>query len=170
MTRPRTSTRDAGSIVPALSAWLQRQIASDRPPQIELLGGPTGGGFSSETVLFDVVLDDERSSYVLRLPPPADAFPLFPWYDLERQVRAMRLVKAHTGCRSPRFRGSSQIPQSSGAPFFVMERIDGAAPADVPPYVLDGWVLATTPEERRRMQSGVISALAGIHEARRPRR
>ena len=168
MARPRTSTRDAGSIVPALSAWLQRQVASDRAPRVEMLGGPSGGGFSSETVLLDVLLDDERSSYALRLPPPADAFPLFPWYDLERQVRAMRLVKAYTHVPVPAVPWFEPDPAFLGAAFFVMERIDGTTPADVPPYVLDGWVLATTPEARRRMQSGVVNALAGIHDAHVP--
>ena len=168
MARPRTSTRDAGSFVPALSAWLQCQVASDHPPRIELLGGPTGGGFSSETVLFDAVFDGERSSYVLRLPPPADAFPLFPWYDLERQARAMRLVRAHTEVPVPAVPWFEPDLAVLGAPFFVMERIDGTAPADVPPYVLDGWVLASTPEDRGRMQSGVVNALAGIHDAQVP--
>lgn len=165
MARPRTSTRDAVSIVPALSAWLQREIGSDDPPQIELLGGPTGSGFSSETVLFDAAFDGERSNYVLRLPPPDDAFPLFPWYELERQVRAMRLVRTHTRVPVPAVPWFEPDPAILGAPFFVMERIDAKAPADVPPYVLDGWVLETTPEERLRMQSGVIAALAGIHAA-----
>ena len=168
MARPRTSTCDADLIVPALSAWLQHQLALDRPPPLQLLGGPTGGGFSSETVLFDVILDDKRSSYALRLPPPADAFPLFPWYDLERQVRAMRLVKAHTEVPVPAVPWFEPNPAILGAPFFVMERIDGTTPADVPPYVLDGWVLATTPAEQLRMQSGVVRALAGIHEAHVP--
>jgi aminoglycoside phosphotransferase (APT) family kinase protein len=155
-------------MIPSLSAWLRDRGALDRRAQIQLLGGPSGGGFSSETVLFDVVLDDKRSGYALRLPPPKEAFPLFPWYDLERQARAMRLVKAHTQVPIPAVPWYEPDPALLGAPFFVMERIDGTAPADVPPYVLDGWVLATSPEDRLRMQSGVVNALAGIHDARVP--
>jgi aminoglycoside phosphotransferase (APT) family kinase protein len=155
-------------MIPSLSAWLRDRGALDSRAQIQLLGGPSGGGFSSETVLFDVVLDDERSGYALRLPPPKEAFPLFPWYDLERQVRAMRLVRAHTEVPVPTVPWYEPDPAVLGAPFFVMERIDGAAPADVPPYVLDGWVLATTPDERSRMQFGVVTALAGIHDAPLP--
>jgi aminoglycoside phosphotransferase (APT) family kinase protein len=168
MARPQTSTRDAGALIPSLSAWLRDRGALDRRAQIQLLGGPTGGGFSSETVLFDVVLDDERSGYALRLPPPKEAFPLFPWYDLERQARAMRLVRAHTDVPVPAVPWFEPDPAILGAPFFVMERIDGLAPADVPPYVLDGWVLATPPQDRVRMQSGVVDALAGIHDVHVP--
>ena len=50
-----------------------------------------------------------------------------------------------------------------GVPFFVMERVDGIAAPDVPPYVLDGWVLETTPQQRTRMQARIIDALAAIH-------
>jgi aminoglycoside phosphotransferase (APT) family kinase protein len=164
MARPRTSTRDIGSIVAALSGWLQGKLAPDARFELEVLGGPSGGGFSSETVLFDLVLDGARSGYVLRLPPPVDAFPLFPWYDLERQVGAMRLVRDRTHVPIPAVPWFEPDPSVLGAPFFVMERIDGEAPADVPPYVLDGWVLATTRNQRFRMQAGVVHAIAGIHE------
>jgi aminoglycoside phosphotransferase (APT) family kinase protein len=147
MARPRTSTRDLDSIVAALAAWLQTQLSLRHRP-----------------VLFDLIADDARAEYVLRLPPPPDAFPLFPWYDLERQVRAMRAVRKRTDVPVPHVPWFAADPSILGAPFFVMERIHGRAPSDVPPYVLDGWVLETTPEEQLRMLSGVVGAIAGIHD------
>jgi aminoglycoside phosphotransferase (APT) family kinase protein len=164
MARPRTSTRDLDAIVAALAAWLQTQLSLRSRPAIEVFGGPTGGGFSSDTVLFDLIADGVRAEYVLRLPPPPDAFPLFPWYDLERQVRAMRSVRKRTDVPVPHVPWFEPDPGVLGAPFYVMERINGRAPSDVPPYVLDGWVLATTPEEQLRMLSGVVGAIAGIHD------
>ena len=51
-----------------------------------------------------------------------------------------------------------------GAPFFVMERVDGQVPPDVMPYNFgDSWVSAATPEERARLQSSTVSVLARLH-------
>lgn len=166
MARPRTSTRDLDAIVAALAVWLQTKLSLRKRPEITVLGGPTGAGFSSDTVLFDLVVDEERTEHVLRLPPPPDAFPLFPWYDLERQVRAMRLVRDRTDVPVPAVPWFEPDPTALGAPFFVMERIDGVSAADVPPYVLEGWVLETTPDEQVRMRTGVVEAIAGIHGTR----
>ena len=84
--RPKTSTRDLGEVMAELGHWLQLRLAMDEAPVLRMAGGPDKSGFSSDTVLFDLDDSDHRGRYVLRLPPPADAYPLFPWYDLERQV------------------------------------------------------------------------------------
>src|SRR3954452_7602753 len=163
-TRPRTSTRDLLATMAALGRWLGNALEGDTEPRLEVVGGPTTAGFLRETILFDLVAVQDRSAYVLRLPPPADAFPLFPSYDLHRQVEAMRLVRRRTAVPVPDVPLFEPDASPLGAPFFVMERVEGRAAPDMPPYVLDGWVLDTSPAVRASMEAGVIAALAGIHE------
>jgi aminoglycoside phosphotransferase (APT) family kinase protein len=151
-----------------LGNWLQVRLAMDEAPMLRRVGGPDKSGFSSDTVLFDLDESDHRGRYVLRLPPPADAYPLFPWYDVHRQVSAMRLVRRHTSVPVPRVAWYEPDSRPLGVPFFVMERVDGVPAPDVPPYVFDGWVLRTTVQERARMEAGVIDALAAIHSLEAP--
>src|SRR3954463_7582584 len=120
-TRPRTSTRDIARLIPIMAAWLADQEGSSTVV-ISDVKAPIGAGFSSETVLFDAAWNDAAPrSYVLRLPPPDDAFPLFPRYELARQVRALRLVAAHTSVPVPQVCWFEESGTVLGAPFFVME-------------------------------------------------
>ena len=57
-----------------------------------------------------------------------------------------------------------------GTPFFLMDRIDGIVPPDVPPYNwgtapdIDGnWLSDASPEDQRRLQDNTIKAIAGLH-------
>ena len=166
--RPKTSTRDLGEVMAELGHWLQLRLAMDEAPVLRMAGGPDKSGFSSDTVLFDLDDSDHRGRYVLRLPPPADAYPLFPWYDLERQVeRDASGASTHVG-PCPRVAWYEPDSRPLGVPFFVMERVDGVPAPDMPPYVFEGWVLRTKVQERARMETGVIDALVAIHSLEAP--
>jgi aminoglycoside phosphotransferase (APT) family kinase protein len=172
--RPRTSTRDAAELAPVLAVWLREQLGASGTPELTVLGGPEGAGFSSETVLFDMdweAAGGRRSgSYVLRLPPPPDAYPLFPHYDLVQQAAAMRFVRDRTSVPIPAVPWVGSDPAVLGAPFFVMERINGRAPPDMPLYVLGSWFSEASAEQQARAEAGVVRALAGIHGAATSRR
>ena len=137
--RPHTSTRDRITLVRQLVAWLAEQLRADDVPRIDDVRGPDGAGLSSETMLFDFAWsaggEQRAGSYVLRLPPPADAYPLFPKYELERQVAAMRFVRDRSRVPVPAVLWFEPDPDVLGPPFFVMEQIDGVAVPDMPPYV-----------------------------------
>lgn len=167
--RPRTTTRDLAALGQVLAPWLGEKLRADELPTVAVSGGPTGAGFSSETVLFDAEWrrsgEAHSGAYVLRLPPPADAYPLFPRYDLARQVTAMRLVGERTRVPVPDVPWFEADSSLLGAPFFVMERIDGVAAADMPPYVLGSWISDASPAEQAAAESGVVRALADIHGA-----
>ena len=165
--RPRTSTRDLTDLIQHLAAWLARQLRSDEEPRIERLRGPGAAGFSSETLLFDLAWtaggEQLEGSYVLRLPPPEDAYPLFPTYQLDRQVSAMRFVRDHSNVPVPAILWFEPSGDVLGAPFFVMEQIDGLVVPDIPPYVFDSWVTAANAHEQARMGGGATGLLVGIH-------
>jgi aminoglycoside phosphotransferase (APT) family kinase protein len=123
---------------------------------------------SSETLLFDATwtTEGERRSgrYVARLAPDMADLPVFPTYDLGLQHRCLGLVAARSGVPVPEAPWLELDETLLGSPFFVMSRVEGVVPADMPPYVLAGWVHDASPTDRARLQRGAIEVLARLHE------
>lgn len=165
--KPQTSTRDHAELAPRLAPWLGAQLGADALPVVRVLTGPSRTGMSSETVLVDAdvtVAGTTRSvPLVVRLPPPEDAFPLFPDYDLARQVHAMRLVGARSSVPVPRIVGFEPDPAVLGAPFFVMDRVDGVVAPDLMPYPYGSWLSEATPEVQHTVEQAAVEVLAGVH-------
>jgi aminoglycoside phosphotransferase (APT) family kinase protein len=63
----------------------------------------------------------------------------------------------------PTVRWLEPDPAVLGAPFFVMDRVEGRIPPDVMPYTFEGWLLEASPAERRALQDAQVGLLAGIH-------
>ena len=139
-----------------LAAWAAEHLGSGL---VVVHGAPTAAGASSDTLLFDV----GDQGFVLRRPPASDAFPLFPTYDLDRQVRAIRLVADHTDVPVPVVRWFESDPGVLGQPFIVMERVDGTPAPDQPPYVFESWLTAATPAQLGTVEAAMVDVLAGIH-------
>jgi aminoglycoside phosphotransferase (APT) family kinase protein len=165
---PQTSTRDRDRVAAQFAAWLTPRVASDTTPEVTRVAVSNSAGFSSETVLVDVAWtaagEPHRGSYVVRLPPPADAFPLFPWYDLDRQGGAMRFVAARSAVPVPAVPWYEPSGASLGAPFLVMECIEGVAVPDMPPYVFGSWLSEADVGDQVAVESAMVEILAGIHE------
>lgn len=161
--RPQTSTRDLGALRASLQTWLASVLPAGAAPAVGALTTPTTGGMSSETVLFDLTTPDGTESLVARLPPTDDAAPVFPRYDLERQVRIIRLVGERTDIPVPAVRWYEPDPAALGAPFIVMEQIDGAAPPDLMPYNFGSWLSEAAPADQRRLQEASVGILAELH-------
>jgi aminoglycoside phosphotransferase (APT) family kinase protein len=92
-----------------------------------------------------------------------DVYPVFQSYDLDLQRRCMELVRQRTNAPAPVCRYLETDTAWLGTPFLVMERIDGDAPADVPPYVFGGWVMDATPEQRDALVANSVEVLAQVH-------
>jgi len=150
-----------------LERWLAGQLPADAEPRIGKLTSPSSSGMSSETLLFDAIWQEggaEQSvALVGRRAPDARDVPVFPSYDLESQFRLLALVAQHGDVPVPRVRWLEPGIEALGAPFFVMDRVDGWVPADIPPYVFAGWLLEASPAERRRLQEGTAGAIAALH-------
>src|SRR6185503_8896263 len=149
-------TRTIDDLMPALRAWAKQHLGD---AELRVLGRPSGAGRSSETVLFDV----GTKPLVLRLPPAPDAFPLFPSYDLARQVAVMKRVAAQSSVPVPAVRWFEHDPSILGAPFMVMDRVDGVPAPDAPPYVFGSWLTEATPAQLGAVEQGMVEILAGIH-------
>ncbi|KOT80331.1 aminoglycoside phosphotransferase [Streptomyces rimosus subsp. pseudoverticillatus] len=161
--RPRTTTRDPGELTRRLSAWLSTRLPGARAVAATV---PASNGMSSETLLFDI--DHPRPpvrSCALRLAADPAAYTVFPTYDMARQYRTMRLVAEHTDVPVPRTLWLEEDPEPLGAPFFVMERVEGRVPPDVMPYTYEGsWLHTATDAERAALEADTVSVLARIHD------
>ena len=51
-----------------------------------------------------------------------------------------------------------------GVPFFVMEKIAGRVPADIPPYVFGGWLLEAEKKERSQLEKSAVNVIAQISQ------
>ncbi len=149
----------------ALSDWLRSR--PDTPDDVALVEvhKPDGNGMSSDTVLFTVRWDGSDRHFVARVEPSTEDLPVFPSYDLDLQARVMALVASETSAPAPRPVFASDDPSIVGAPFFLMDRVEGRVPRDVLPYTFpdDNWVLDASPEERDRLVRSSVRTLAQIH-------
>lgn len=167
LTQVRTSTRDLGVIGQSLTAWMEKTLGPDSDPKLSEIRNPGNAGMSSETLLFDMVWKDkgvQRSgSFVGRLPPASDAYPIFREYDFALQVKVMRLVGERSAVKVPKVVWDEPNPEPLGMPFFIMERSKGVPVPDLPPYLFDGWLLEAAPDDQRKLQDNAVAMIAGIH-------
>ena len=164
---PLPSKRDHEWVRSRLQDWLASQLAPDAKPSISKLDVPSGTGMSSETFLFDAHWNEDGEerggSYVARMSPDMDDCPVFPEYDLSLQVNCLRLVAARSDVPVPAVAWYEPDASVLESPFYVMERVDGEVPPDLPPYPFAGWLFDATPEDRARFQRASLSVLARLH-------
>nr|NIR38810.1 phosphotransferase family protein [Actinomycetota bacterium]NIS33446.1 phosphotransferase family protein [Actinomycetota bacterium]NIT96898.1 phosphotransferase family protein [Actinomycetota bacterium]NIU20571.1 phosphotransferase family protein [Actinomycetota bacterium]NIU68338.1 phosphotransferase family protein [Actinomycetota bacterium] len=157
---------------PALEQWFGRRFPDRADPTVTDIDIPVATGFSNETVLFAMAWTEEgveRSDrFVARIEPTGGA--LFPpqtpqcTVSVEVQHRAMEAVRDHGSAPVPELLGYEADPAVIGQPFFVMGFVDGRVPADQPRYSQEGFLVdEASPDERRRMVTSGLEAMAGVH-------
>lgn len=158
--------RDHTVLRARLLRWLEQRLALQSVELSELVA-PSSNGMSSETLLFEVSWQESgqhrQQRCVARLPPEATALPVFPSYDMDKQFRVMQLVGARSSAPVPRVLWSETDEAWLGAPFFVMERLDGDVPPDVMPYPFGSWLADASAEQQRQLQERSLAVLAVIH-------
>jgi aminoglycoside phosphotransferase (APT) family kinase protein len=162
----RTS-RDDSALREKLQAWLGTKLPEGAKPQVSEISSPSASGMSSETLIFDATWSGEKGSresgaFVGRMAPSQADHPIFPSYDMEMQANVMRLASAG-GVPVPSVLWLERDESVLGAAFFVMERIEGRVPTDIPTYVVEGFLVDASPEERRSLQENTVMAIAKIH-------
>jgi len=111
---------------------------------------PIGEGHSNVTYL----IERDHSEVVLRRPPRPPLPPSA--HNVLREARLLRAL-ASTPARVPAVLAVCEDPAPIGAPFYVMEMIEGEVIVSSLPDALD------TPSERRRIGEQLIDALVEIH-------
>ena len=166
--RLQRTARDAATVPALLEGWLAGALPAGAEPRVTLHSGIDANGMSSETLVFDAAWTEEgeqrHGEYVARVAPSPDEFPVFPDYALQDQYDAMRIVAERTEVPVPSVGLFEPTGEVLGTPFFLMDRIDGVVPPDVPPYNWgDNWLADASPANRRRLQDGTVAAIAGLH-------
>ena len=144
-TPPIEGPRDDGSIpLESLRRFLDAHGLGIGPLRIKRIGE----GHSNLTYL----LQRTDRSFVLRRPPPP---PLIPGtHDVLREVRVLSRLQ---GVPAPKVLAHCADPTVIGAPFYVMEYIDGRVFTDgLPPAFASA-------RERRRIGEEVVDALVALH-------
>lgn len=165
--RPSDSRRDPAQLRDALQTWLEKQVPDHANPVVVDVSVPDANGISSETVLFDAewTEDGTRSLHrlVARIEPGASSMPVFPRYDMGTQFAVMKTVGELSTVPVPTAYWFEPDADALGAPFFVMQRVDGIVPPDVMPYNFGSWLSEATPEQRGALQDASVGVLAALH-------
>ena len=118
----------------------------EAPP--DLNATPIGDGHSNVT--FEL-----STGVVLRRPPRGPLPPSA--HDVLREARLLRALEP-TRVRAPGVLAVCDRPEVIGAPFYVMERIDGEVITDSVPAALD------SPQQRGRIADELVDALVELHD------
>ncbi len=163
---PIPEQRDLEATRGILAAWLVGNLGVDAV-EVGPIQGPALTGFSNETLLFDATYTRRgrqvTEGLVVRVKPTAHT--VFLESDFEWQYQVLDLLGSKTDVPVPVVRAFEADPSILGAPFFLMERIDGCrVPADSPPYTVGGWIHDdATPEQRRTLVESGLDQLVKIH-------
>jgi aminoglycoside phosphotransferase (APT) family kinase protein len=154
---PVPKPRDPDATREVLTGWLGDPA---RLPGAEItqLETPEFNGFSSETLMVDVNNGDKLA---VRVAPVN--YQVFPDVRFKEQYLLMRILAERTDIPVPPIRWYEPDAKYLGAPFFVMARIEGRVPTDMPPYHSGGWVTEIEPAERAAMWWSALEILARLH-------
>lgn len=146
----KDESRPLGIETRGVAAWFAGHIAGSRPPLTFTL---VAGGRSNLTYL---VSDAAQGRYVLRRPPVGLLLPKA--HDVAREHRIIAALE-HAGVPVPRPLGLCEDPEVTGAPFYVMEFVDGVIARS------EGEVEEAFSEPQRwSCAMALVDTLARIHE------
>ena len=147
-----------------LTDWFSARLPEAESIRVSALTGPGATGFSSDTLMFDLDTRERgrevHRPLVVRIQPTG--FQVFPEYDMGRQFGIQQAL-APTAVPTARMHWSEEDAAVLGAPFYVMERVEGRIPSDNPPYHMGGWMTEIQPEERASIWWSGLEVLARIH-------
>jgi aminoglycoside phosphotransferase (APT) family kinase protein len=125
-----------------------------------------GAGSSNETFLFRLDRceggNTVSQNLVIRWKPKG--FLVFPEdsYDMQQQFRLQSCL-ADTPVPAPPVYWLEEDPAVIGAPFYIMERVDGWIPGDFPPYHIEGKLFEASEADRAKTWLGVVDTMIKIH-------
>jgi aminoglycoside phosphotransferase (APT) family kinase protein len=151
----------------ALGNWLSGRLAAQGCQDVRLaeLSQPDAG-YSGKTIFAGATWtapDGGRCQEELVFRVQTSDQQLFVAPDALRQARVMSALAGHAGVPVPKIRFTEADPQALGAPFYVMDRVRGRVPGDVPSWHRKGWTVELSPAQRARLHDNGLAALVALH-------
>ena len=158
------SVSPADDFAGRLALWLGARLPG--VPAVEIVDvAEPAQGFSSRTVLFTARWREGDAVRMRRLVARIQRSVAAPMLaDVFHQYRVMRAVAAHSSVKVPNIDFAESDPAVLGAPFFVMDRVDGRVPPDFPSYHVEGWFAELPVAERTRCWWNGIAEMARLHQ------
>ena len=165
--RPTPKVADQEQVRVNLEKWFAARMGDADKVSIPELEIPEASGMSNITLIFDVNWRDgggsQSNSYAARLRPAGGKL-VFPEYDLSLQYRSMQNLLGKVPV--PKLYGLETDESVIGQPFYIMEKLSGIVPPDMPPMHMGGWVAEqTTPAQREQLWWLGLDAMAKVHAA-----
>lgn len=156
--------RDPEAVSESLHRWFLTRAGARAVAGVEVT--PSKSGFSNETLMcrvrwIDAAEQSHDDNLVLRIEPTQHQ--LFPGSDALRQAAVMAGLASASDLPLPRVRFTESDAAWFGAAFYLMDRVDGNIPTDVPSYHKRGWIADMTVPARERLYDNAISALVELH-------
>jgi hypothetical protein len=154
-----------------LHAWLPPRLT---PPgastfDISKFSAPPAG-YSGKTVFFTATWTDPSGAHHaedLVLRTQADDHQLFTVPDAPRQAEVMQRLGAH-GIPVPDVVGIERDASILRSPFYLMRRVRGRTPSDVPSWHKRGWTVELSPTDRGLLCDNGLRALVGVNRIADP--
>lgn len=157
------SPRDPDVTRATLAAWLAERVGTG--VEVSRPTGPPLTGFSNETILVEASWDDgdgpTARGLAVRVQPTRHT--VFPDDTFAVQHRVLAALGGRPDVRVPRLRWVEDDPSVLGAPFMVMDRAEGEAVPDNPPYAAEGWLRDGGPALQRAVWDDGLDAMAEVH-------
>ena len=163
--RPTPLLEDSEATRKKLESWFSaRRGTVTRIPELTI---PEASGMSNVTLLFDIEWQEGDTVYrepcVGRLQPEISR-PVFPSYDLTLQYEVMDSIGRNSDIPVPELHGLETDTSVLGVQFYIMKRVDGRIPTDMPPYNMDGWMMhETTDEQQASLWKSAVDTLGRYH-------
>jgi aminoglycoside phosphotransferase (APT) family kinase protein len=146
-----------------LQTWLSGRLA---PADVAIseFAAPAAG-YSGRTAFFTASWTESAEVTKIEhlvLRAQARDHQLFATPDAPRQAEVMQRL-AHHGLPVPDVVGIERDPALLGSPFYVMRRVRGRVPSDVPSWHKRGWTVDLSADERSLLCDNGLRALASLH-------
>ncbi|MFZ0230960.1 MAG: phosphotransferase family protein [Mycobacterium sp.] len=154
-----------------LLSWLPSRLASAGTTAFDIseFSAPPAG-YSGNTVFFTANWTDAAGvphAEDLVLRAQADDHQLFTVPDAPRQAEVMQQLGAQ-GIPVPDIVGIERDAAVLGSPFYLMRRVRGRTPSDVPSWHKRGWTVDLSAAERARLCDNGLRALVDVHRVDDP--
>jgi aminoglycoside phosphotransferase (APT) family kinase protein len=155
-------SHDLQKLAQALLPWLHRRIPEAESITLSGIRRSESGG-SSETLFLEPLIQEHgrvrREAWVLRIE--ATVHQIYQDPSVERQYRVMQVLSRSSSVPVPKVLWYESDVSVIGAPFFLMERVEGAIPDAL--HNSGGFLTQITASQRESIWLSAIQTLASIH-------